>query len=180
MRPTGGPDVMRRRSGARSSQPRRRRCSSRCRTEAPTSTAAGASNADFPTTIYPSGDRDRRSWAILRPVAFPKCPENGRRRPLGAFQPLRRPSPPSLGAVLASWSPWRGPGRDPGCLSPPSVPPRGGHDRQKSRRGTRFDADRGGLGLGTPDLADGVRLGGPSRPVPAGLILPHTGSEHSL
>ena len=29
---------------------------------------------------YPSGDRDRPLGAILQPVAFPKCPENIRRK----------------------------------------------------------------------------------------------------
>ena len=38
---------------------------------------------------YPSRTRDRRSWAILRPVDTPKCGCNARKRPLSPWQ--RRP-----------------------------------------------------------------------------------------
>ena len=73
-----------------------------------TSLAIAALPADrrFSPYLYPSGSRDRRSWAILEPVDYPKCLRAAPKRPLSRSQgqirsrgllsgpPDRPPSPP--------------------------------------------------------------------------------------
>ena len=76
-RRTGPPSVCRPWSGRSAKPPGRHRLNG-CPIEARAATAAAAGSADFSPDLYPSGARDRPLEAILRPVAFPKCPENGR------------------------------------------------------------------------------------------------------
>ena len=76
-RRTGPPAVCRPWSGRSAKPPGRHRLNG-CPIEARAATAAAASSADSSPDLYPSGARDRPLEALLRPVAFPKCPENGR------------------------------------------------------------------------------------------------------
>ena len=49
----------------------------------------GGKQGRNPADLYPSGILDRRSWAILWPVAFPKPLRTGRKRRLRLSQEVR-------------------------------------------------------------------------------------------
>ena len=89
------------------------------------SRAAPRRRGRVPPCLYPSGTRDRRSWAIPQPEGYPKTPRNPQKRPLSrvwknaGFVTRATPcwfGPAPLSRTVGSWgrcclmrfaSPWR-------------------------------------------------------------------------